>query len=159
MLLLSDAHALAGELQEAANLLQPLIAAHKGKASPALSALYVRLARIAARAGDSKTELQALSRALDADKKNGALATELADRAEALQDYDLATKALRIITVHQAAGSLSTAVAFLRQARIAHRRGETDRAVLFARRAVQEAAQDDPVAAESQEFLRSVGAG
>ena len=35
MLLLSDAHALAGDLQEAANLLQPLIAAHKGKASPA----------------------------------------------------------------------------------------------------------------------------
>ncbi len=158
-LLLSDAHALAGELQEAANLLQPLIAAHKGKASPALATLYVRLSRIAARAGDGKTELSALSRALDADKKNGALATELADRAEALEDYDLATKALRIITVHQAAGSLSTAVAFLRQAKIAHRRGETDRAVLFARRAVQEAAQDDPVAAESQEFLKNVGAG
>jgi tetratricopeptide (TPR) repeat protein len=158
-LLLSDAHALSGDLQESANLLGPLIAAHKGKASSALSALYVRLARLAARVGDSKAELQALSRALDADKKNGALATELADRAEALQDYDLATKALRIITVHQAAGSLSTAVAFLRQAKIAHRRGETDRAVLFARRAVQEATQGDPVAAESQEFLKSVGAG
>jgi tetratricopeptide (TPR) repeat protein len=158
-LLLSDAHAMAGDLQESANLLGPLIAAHKGKASPALSALYVRLARLAARVGDSKAELQALSRALDADKKNGALATALADRAEALQDYDLATKALRIITVHQAAGSLSTAVAFLRQAKIAHRRGETDRAVLFARRAVQEATQGDPVALESQEFLKSVGAG
>ena len=104
-------------------------------------------------------ELQALSRALDADKKNGAVATELADRAEAMGDYDLATKALRLITVHQAAGSLSIAVAFLRQAKIAHRKGELDRAVLFARRAVQEASQDDPVAAESQEFLRSVGAG
>jgi Tfp pilus assembly protein PilF/Flp pilus assembly protein TadD len=159
MLLLSDAYALAGALQESANLLQPLIAAHKGKASPALADLYVRIARIAARAGDAKSELQALSRALDADKKNGAVATELADRAEALQDYDLATKALRIITVHQATGSLSTAVAFLRQARIAHRRGETDRAILFARRAVQEAVQGDPVVTESQEFLRSVGAG
>jgi thioredoxin-like negative regulator of GroEL len=158
-LLLSDAYALAGELQEAANLLSPLIAAHKGKASPALAALYVRLAHLAARAGDGKAELSALSRALDADKKNGALATQLADRAEALHDDDLATKALRIITVHQAAGSLSTAVAFLRQAKIAHRRGETERAVLFARRAVQEATQDDPVMTESQEFLKSVGAG
>jgi tetratricopeptide (TPR) repeat protein len=159
MLLLSDVHGQTGDWRAAANLLQPLIAAHKGKASPALAALYVRLARLAAHIGDSKAELQALSRALDADKKNGAVATELADRAEALGDHELATKALRLITVHQSPGSLSVAVAFLRQAKIAHRRGETDRAVLFARRAVQEADQNDPVVAESQEFLRSVGAG
>jgi uncharacterized protein HemY len=53
---------------------------------------------------------------------------------------------------------MSSALAFLRQARIAHRRGDKDRAILFARRAAQEAEDHDPVLAESRDFLKSVGA-
>jgi predicted Zn-dependent protease len=158
VLLLSDAYILAGALQEAADLLKPLITAHKGKASPALASLWGQVARIAAKAGDTKSELQALSRALDADRKNGVLAALLADRAEEAGDDELVTKALRSITAHQPAGPISVPVALLRQAKMAKRRGENDRAVLFARRAAQEATQGDPVLAESREFLKSVGA-
>ena len=51
-LLLSDAYVLAGALEDAAALMKPLVAARKGKASPALAALHVRLAHIAGLAGD-----------------------------------------------------------------------------------------------------------
>jgi tetratricopeptide (TPR) repeat protein len=158
IVLLSDAHTLAGELGEAADLLRPLVASHKGKASPALAALHMRLAGIAARAGDQKSELDALNRALDADKKNGALVAEIADRAQEAGDQDLEMKALRAITVHEAGGPISAAVALLRQARIAHFRGEKDRAILYARRAVQEATEGDPIHVESREFLKQVTA-
>jgi uncharacterized protein HemY len=157
-LLLSDAYALAGALDEAVDLIKPLVAAHKGKPSPAASALYVRLARLAALAADTGAEIEALTRALDADKKNGVLAAQLADRAEAAGDDDTAMKALRTITLNDAPGPISSALAFLRQARIAHRRGDKDRAILFARRAAQEAEDQDPVLLESREFLKSVGA-
>jgi tetratricopeptide (TPR) repeat protein len=157
-LLLSDAYALAGALDEAADLIKPLVAAHKGKPSPAASALYVRMARLAALAADTGAEIDALTRALEADKKNGALAAQLADRAEAAGDDETAMKALRTITLHDAPGPMSSALAFLRQARIAHRRGDKDRAILFARRAAQEAEDHDPVLAESRDFLKSVGA-
>jgi Tfp pilus assembly protein PilF len=158
-LLLSDAYTLAGALEQAAELLRPLIVASKGKASPALAALHVRLARIAARSGNEKGELESLGRALEADKKNGTLAAEVADRAEAAGDHDLAMKALRAITLYNSPGPVSTGMALLRQAKIAHSRGEKDRAILYARRAAQEAATGDPVQAESREFLRRVGAG
>jgi tetratricopeptide (TPR) repeat protein len=156
-LLLSDAYVIAGALEEAASLLKPLISAHKGKASPALAALYGQLARIAVQAGDVKSELAALSRALDADRKNGVLAAQLADRAEAAGDDDLLIKALRMITMHPGNGPISVAVALLRQAKLAQRQGDSNRAILFARQATQEAAQDAATLAASREFLKSVG--
>jgi tetratricopeptide (TPR) repeat protein len=158
-LLLADAYTLAGALDEASELLKPLLAAQKNRPSPALASIYVRLARIGARAGDTRAELDALGRALELDKKNGALAAELADRAEAAGDDDVALKALRVITLYNSPGPISAAAAFLRQARIAHRRGDNDRAILFARRAAQEAGDKDPIQVESREFLTIVGDG
>jgi hypothetical protein len=119
--------------------------------------LYLRLARIAARAQDTKAELEALTRALDADKKNGALAAEVADRAEAVGDDEMALKALRAISLHAQGGPVTAAGSFLRQAKIVKRRGDNARAVLLARRAAQEAGQGDPDAlAESRQFLESI---
>lgn len=152
-LLLSDAYVLAGGLDEAVDLLRPLVAARKGKASPALAALQLRLARIYGLGGDRDGELAALAQALDADKKNAALAAEVADRAEQAHDDDLALKALRLIVAHNAPGPISAPAAFLRQARIAHRRGEIERAVMFARRASHDAQKDDPVYVEARTFL------
>ena len=156
-LLLSDAYVLAGALEEAAGLLRPLIVARKGKASPTLAALHLRLARIAGFAGDRTSELASLGRALDADKKNGALVAEVAERADGIDD-ELALKALRLIVAHNAPGPISLPAAFLRQARIAHRRGETDRAVMFARRASHDAPPDDPTHAEARAFLEAAEA-
>jgi hypothetical protein len=152
-LLLSDAYILAGAVEEAAQLVRPLAAAHKGKASPALAALHLRLARIAGAAGDRPGELAALGQALDADKKSSALAAEVANRAEEAGDDELGLKALRLIVAHNAPGPISVAEAFLRQARIAHRRGETERAIMFARRASHDATKGDPIYVEARGFL------
>jgi predicted Zn-dependent protease len=156
-LLLSDAYLKAGALQDAASLLKPLITAHKGKASPALAVLYGQLARIAATAGDAKSELHALSRAVDADRKNGTLAAQLADRAEAAGDDELLVKALRTITLHPGNGPMSMAMALLRQARLAQRQGDKNRAMLFAKQSAQAAGQGDPVGTEARAFLSSLG--
>jgi hypothetical protein len=154
-LLLCDAYVLAGALEEAAQLLKPFVAAHKGKASPALAALHLRLARIAGAAGDRPGELAALGHALDADKKSAALAAEVANHAEDAGDDELALKALRLIVAHNAPGPISVAEAFLRQARIAHRRGETERAIMFARRASHDATKGDPIYLEARGFLEA----
>jgi tetratricopeptide (TPR) repeat protein len=158
-LLLVDAYVLAGSLDEAADLLKPLIAERKGKASQTLGAMYARLARIAARKGDAKAELAALTRALEADKKDGALVGEVADRAEAAGDLDLALKALRLIVANNTAGPISLPEAFLRQARISHKRGENDRAISFARRASQDAPNGDRIQRESRELIKVLEAG
>jgi thioredoxin-like negative regulator of GroEL len=152
-LLASDAYVLAGALDEAAATLKPFVAAYKGKASPALAVLHARLARIAAAAGDAREELAALTRALDADKKNGPIMCAVADRAEAAGDLDLALKALRLITANNAPGPISLADAFLRQARIAERKGERERALMFARRAAQEAPKGDPIQRAAREMV------
>jgi hypothetical protein len=154
-LLLSDAYLLGGALDEAAELVKPLVAAHKGKASAALAALQLRLARIAGMAGDRAGELAALGHALEADKKNGELAAEVADRAEQAGDDDLALKALRLIVAHNGPGPISAAAAFLRQAHIAQRRGETERAIMFARRASHDVPKDDPIYIEARKFLEA----
>jgi tetratricopeptide (TPR) repeat protein len=154
-LLLSDAYVLGGAFEEAAGLINPLIVARKGKASPALAALYARLAHIAGLAGDRAGQLTALGYALDADKKNGELAAEVADRAEEAGDDEIALKALRLIVAHATPGPISVPEAFLRQARIAQRRGETERAIMFARRASHDAPKGDPVQLEARAFLES----
>jgi tetratricopeptide (TPR) repeat protein len=158
-LLLSDAYILAGALAEAAELLKPLVAARKGKASPELAALHQRLARIAGQSGDAKTELTELTRALDADKRNGELMAAVADRAEAAGDLDLALKALRLISANNAAGPISVPGSFLRQARIAHRKGETERAIMFARRAEQDAPAGDDVKGAAKELIKVMEGG
>ena len=155
VLLLSDAYVLAGAIEDAAALIRPLVAARKGKASPALATMHVRLAHISGLAGDRAGQLAALGHALDADKKNGELAAEVADRAEEAGDDEVALKALRLIVAHNAPGPITVAEAFLRQARIAQRRGETERAVMFARRASHDAAKGDPVHAEARAFLEA----
>jgi predicted Zn-dependent protease len=155
-LLLADAYILAGALDEAAALLKPLIVERKGKASPALAAMYARLARIAALSGDAKAELAALGRALEADKRDGALMAEVADRAEAAGDLDLALKALRLIVANNAPGPISLPEAFLRQARISHRRGEDERAILFARRAAQDAPPGAEIHRESRKLIEVI---
>ena len=155
-LLVSDAYLLVSALDEAREALTPFVAAHKGMASPALAALHGRLARIAALAGDAKGELGALTRALEADKKNGEIMGTLAERAEAAGDLDLALKALRLIIANNATGPVTVPDAFLRQARIAHRRGEQERAVMFARRAAQEAPKGDPIQRAARELVAAL---
>jgi Tfp pilus assembly protein PilF len=156
-LLLSDAYALSGAANEAAELLKPLIAACKGKPSPMLAGLQLRVAHLAALAGDRDGHIAALGQALEADKKNNELVAEIANRAEEAGDDELALKALRLIVANNAPGPMSVPAAFLRQAHIALRRGDADRAIMFARRAAHDSAKGDPVEIQAREFLAEHG--
>ena len=117
------------------------------------------MAHIAGLAGDAKGELTALTRAFDADKKNSDILATLAERAEVAGDLDMALKALRLIIANNAGGAISVPDAFLRQARIVHRRGEPDRAIMFARRAAQEAQKGDPIDRAARRADRVAGWG
>ncbi len=48
-------------------------------------------------------------------------------------------------------------MALLRQARLAQRQGDKNRAMLFAKQSAQAAGQGDPVGTEARAFLSSLG--
>jgi tetratricopeptide (TPR) repeat protein len=114
-----------------------------------LAMLYLRLGRAAGGLGDGAGQLQALKRALEADRKNGHVAAELADLAETMGDDELALRALRAVTLHAQTGPITPAMAFFRQARIVLRQGDRPRAIIFTKRALQE----DPALEDAKAFL------
>jgi len=150
--LLSDALLANGQFDQAAVVLEQLIGDGRGIEPEELCALYHRLSRASGGMGDGQEQLNALKKAMETDRKNGYVAAELADLAEALGDDDLALKALRAITLNAPDGPMTKAVAFYRQARIAHKGGDRQRALIFAKRALQE----DPNLAQANELLESV---
>ena len=107
----------------------------KGKKPTELAALHHRRARIAGARGAHDEQLAELQVAFGHDKNSGDIAAELADLAEALEQWDLAVRVLRTITLIDGECPISRTSAFLRQAKIAHRRGDRQRAVLWARKA------------------------
>ena len=143
----SDAYVLAGALEEAAGAADAARSPRaRARRRPALAALHMRLAHIAGLAGRSRRRSWPRSAMRWTPTRRTASSTaEVADRAEEAGDDELALKALRLIVAHAAPGPISVPEAFLRQARIAHRRGETDRAIMFARRASHDAPKGDPV--------------
>jgi tetratricopeptide (TPR) repeat protein len=150
---LSDAYMGSSRLQEAVELLQEAINGFKKRRSPALAAMQLRMARIAGLSGDAETQKEWLNVALESDKNNGDIAAELAELSIQLGDDDTALKALRVVTLQKVPGTMSKALAFLRQAQIAHRQGDQQKAVLWARRAKLE---DDSLT-EAVEFLHQIG--
>jgi tetratricopeptide (TPR) repeat protein len=154
-MLLVDAYGQEGRFAEASQILQTLIAAQRKKRSPEMSALLQRMANLASYEGDRAAQIEWLRQSLEADKNNGAVAVELADVAEEMGDWDTALKALQAVTLMKTSPPISHPVAFLRQARIAYRRGEKPRAVLWAKRALVE----DPGFVEATRFLKELGEG
>jgi golgin subfamily B member 1 len=154
-LLVADVYIAGGKLSEAEGILEEhMRRAAKDLSSAELSGLQHRMAQLAEARGDQNGRLEWLRRAFDTNRKNGVVAVELADLAEASNDLDLAVKALRAVTLLPPVTSrLTPAMAFLRQARIAFRTNDRPRAVIFAKRALQE----DPRLGDAVEFLREIG--
>jgi tetratricopeptide (TPR) repeat protein len=150
---LSDAYTASGRADDAYNLLNAAIEAHKRKRSPELALLQYRMARLAAVCNDSDAHLKWLSFALDTDSHNFAVAGELADAAFAGAKYDLAMKALRTITMVEESDPVLRAKAFYQQARIAHLRNDLRRAQHWARKAKSL----NPEMAEIDPFLKEIG--
>ena len=154
-ILLIDACTAAGHRDEAARRIETSIAAHGKRRSPELALLQHRMARIAQTTGDTGRQLEWLAAALDMDRNNGDVSADLADLALSMGDDDMALKALRAVTLLKTPGRMSRAVAFLRQAQIAQRQGDPQKALLFARRARAE----DGHLVEVTEFLKQLGEG
>jgi tetratricopeptide (TPR) repeat protein len=143
-----------GRLAEAEDMLQELMKkGGKDLSSAELSNLQHKMGQLAAARGDEPGRLEWLKKAFETNRKNGEVAVELADLAEVGNDFDLAVKALRAITLLPAPGPMTPAMAFFRQARIAQRTGDRPRAVIFAKRALQE----DPRLGEAADFLKELG--
>jgi tetratricopeptide (TPR) repeat protein len=116
MLLLADAYAATGRMDDARALLADALAAQKGRRSKALALVYQRLARIEDAVGNRAEALNALTKAVENDPHNGPLAMELGELAIALGEYDIATKALRAVTLMKIAppGTVDGTTASLR---------------------------------------------
>ncbi len=149
---LSDIHLAVGALAEAEALLDKAIAACKTQRSPDLSLLQQRKARIARAQENPTEELNWLKQAVLCDRTNGDVAAELADRAEELEEWDMAVWALKTIALMKTGAPITRAEVFLRQGKISLRRGDQRRAMLFARQALQE----DSELVEAKEFLDEI---
>ncbi|WP_437672028.1 hypothetical protein [Sorangium sp. So ce131] len=106
-LALVDALTGAGKPAEARAVTAELIAASKGRRSRLLGGVYHRLARIEAAEGNTRESLTALSRALENDPQNGALAMEVGERALELGEQELAARAYRAVTLMKIASEPS----------------------------------------------------
>lgn len=155
IVLLADAYMGSDALAEAVELLNDAINQKGRKRSPALAGMQLRMARIAGLSDDAATQMEWLKVALDTDKGSGVIAAELAELAIAMGDDTTAMNALKVVALQKTPGPMSKAVAFLRQAQIAARQGDSQKAVLWARRARIE----DSELAEAEIFLQSLGEG
>jgi tetratricopeptide (TPR) repeat protein len=152
-ILLADAYTGAQRLDEATALLDAAIASQKGRRGKEVAALQHRMARVAYPSGAWDVALAWLNAALDADMQNAQVACELADVATNMQQYEVALKALRAITLMKTPGPMSKAVAYLRQGQIAHYQGDPRKASLMAKKAQSE----DPTLEEATQFLQALG--
>jgi tetratricopeptide (TPR) repeat protein len=156
IVLLADAYTLAGRTADAIDLINQAIGSYKGKRSRELSALYHRLARAAHSMGDRAKEMAWLASALDMDAQNGFVASELASLAMEQGQLDLATRALRAITLlrEPSSSSLSRALAYQHLGEVARQQGDFKRAVLLLKRAID----DDPTLASARALLDALQA-
>lgn len=152
--LLADAYTQSGQLDAAEQIIDGAIESSPAGRSPELASLQLRKARLAAARGDRETQLNVLQLAFGNDKQNGFIAAELADLAEEIENWDLATKVLRQIALMEGVECpISRAMSFVRQGRISLIQGDAKRAVFWARRAIKE----DPELAEAQTLLNESG--
>lgn len=135
---LADAYTLSGRAQEATALVEQILAQHKGRRSRELAPLYVRLARAARYLGDEPGEMRSMSLALDCDSQNGDVCSDVALRAVELEQFELANRALRAITLLKTPGPMSKALAYQYMGEIARKQGDPKRALMLLKRALTE---------------------
>ncbi|NVB41774.1 tetratricopeptide repeat protein [Pseudenhygromyxa sp. WMMC2535] len=150
--LLADAYTQSGQYDAAEAIIDAAIEAAPAGRSPELAGLQLRKAKLAEARGDRETQLAMLQAAFANDKQNGFIAAELADLAEVLENWELATKVLRQIALMEGECPISRAMSFVRQGRISLIQGDAKRAVFWARRATKE----DPELPEAAALLEEV---
>jgi tetratricopeptide (TPR) repeat protein len=124
------------QIEAAAGRLDEAIKSHGKRRSPELSLLQHAMAKVATAAGDEEAVFAWLEAALYSDRQNGAVASELATLAMSRGEFDVAIKALQLVTLLKTPGPMSRAEAYLRQAAIAKHRGDIKKSALLAKRAI-----------------------
>ncbi len=151
--LLGDAYISAQRFDEARDLLQAVVAAQKGRRSKDLAQIYLRLGRLETALSNPKGALQMFTAALDMDGQNGVVASELAHVALTEGELELATRALRAITMLRTAAPISKGIAYERLGEIAMHQGDNKRAVMLLKRAIDEDAELE----HARELLAQLG--
>ncbi|HVU02621.1 MAG TPA: tetratricopeptide repeat protein [Polyangiaceae bacterium] len=150
---LADALGAVGEIEEAATLLDRAIDAFGKRRSPELSELQHCMARIGRLAGDWEAVFAWLDAAVQTDRQNGAAASELALVAMEREEWDIAVKALQVITLLKGEAPMSKAEAYLRQGIIAEKKGDPKKAIFLAKRALTQ----EPDYADAKAFIDRLG--
>jgi len=133
---LADCYIEMGEVDKAKAALDAAVEAHGKRRSPELSILQHALARVARVSGDPEAMYSWLETALMSDRNNAEVAAELAVRAQEDKRYDVAVRALQMITLSKTPCSMGKAEAYFRQGQIAEAQGDSKKAALLARRSL-----------------------
>jgi golgin subfamily B member 1 len=136
--LLADAYTMTGRTRDAATLLTQTVEGQKGRRTRELGTLHHRLARVSQADGDRIGEVKSLTTALDMDPQNGIAASELASAALELGQWEAAGRALRAITMLKTESPMPKSIAYLRLGEIAAHQGDSKRAILSLKRAIDE---------------------
>ena len=150
--LLADATTLMGRYDEATALLDEAISSTR-RGSPDLCLYHQRKAYVAQAQGDQAGQLECMKKAHQCSRKNAAIACELADLAQELEQWDLAAQTLRTIATLDEGCPITPSQSLIRQGRIALRQDDKKRALLCARRAKMA----DSDSEELQAFLKELG--
>jgi tetratricopeptide (TPR) repeat protein len=140
-----------GHREEARQLLEETTSAHRGKRMKALGEVYRELARIALEEDRRGDALEALGKAFDLDLRNGVLAMELGVLALDNEDFEVAARAFRSVTMMkpyqpetgEGATPDAKADAHCHLAWMAFRSGDPRKARLLASKALQECPQHE----------------
>ncbi|MBN2344724.1 MAG: tetratricopeptide repeat protein [Deltaproteobacteria bacterium] len=141
-----------GDLDGAEAHVDGALEASGRRRSPQHAALQLKKAVIAEKRGDRMEQLAWLEQAAGSARTDGEIASMLADLAEELEEWEIALKALRNISLMKSDCPISKGESFFRQGRISYRLGDEKRAILYVKKAIQE----DKDHAEAQAFLEQI---
>jgi tetratricopeptide (TPR) repeat protein len=152
---LAEAYTLCGRGPDAVALLESILGPTKGKRSRELAPLYWRLSRVLQHGGDTVGEQRALVTALECDSQNGDVCAAVAVRALETEQLDLATRALRAVTLLKTPGPMSKGLAYQYMGEIAVKQGDSKKALTLLKRACAE----DPSLESAKELLLQIERG
>ena len=136
--LLADALLSTGRAADAFAVLDQFVGPSKGRRTREFAGLHWRLSRVARAMGDAAAELRALVAALECDAQSGQVCSDVATRAMEIGQLDLASRALRAVTLLKTPGPLTKALAYQYMGEIARVQGDPKRALTLVKRALVE---------------------
>jgi tetratricopeptide (TPR) repeat protein len=153
--LLADALLTSGRTAEALALLDQFVGPSKGRRTREFAGLHWRLSRVARAQGDAAGEVRALVTALECDAQSGQVCSDVAGRAMEIGQLDLASRALRAVTLLKTPGPMSKALAYQYMGEIARVQGDPKRALTLVKRALAE----DPTLEGARALVQAIERG